>query len=136
MNFNPKFQQRERDYRFVQVPFNQIRIVDTHDQQRAAKLAGNHVKLWICESLEVHPASAEYPVYQSYIDTCVGGCLSHPQSATAGIEQAEQFLRTTFGWQYIVNDRDKPQYPRFAPLSSLGKQTIDALMNRHGIDGS
>ena len=51
-------------------------------------------------------ASYKFPIPQTYVDTCLTGCLEY------SIEYAQQFLSSTTGWsQYWLNDRLIPRRP-------------------------
>ena len=52
------------------------------------------------------PPSPEYPILQSYVDVILQGCLE------IDFEFARQFIHDTKHWQYLVNDRKAPLYPR------------------------
>ena len=52
------------------------------------------------------PPSARYPILQSYVDVCLGGCLEH------GGAFAREFIETTFLWSpYWLNERELARRP-------------------------
>ena len=49
---------------------------------------------------ETSPASDEHPICQTYVDTCLLGCLER-----GGVSLAERWASTTGGWSvYWLND--------------------------------
>lgn len=121
---DPALQQREQDYRFTPVSPEQL-----HFELPAALTAHllNWLQtrdIWICESLKIEPSSAQYPVHQSYIDTCLAGCLE-----LGGEAAAKRFVDSTTGWQHCrINDRAAPKYPRAARVNPADYATIDRLL--------
>ena len=71
------------------------------------------------------------PINQTYVDTCLIGCLE------SGSERViEQFIETTYGWENgWYNDRIRPQYPRAAVLTNKQIELVDSLLERAGILG-
>ncbi|WP_100643777.1 gamma-glutamylcyclotransferase [Alteromonas facilis] len=130
---NPKFQQRERDYQFKAVGLEQISFLEDIPSEYLQRIKRPGVTLWICESLDIAPASVEYPVYLSYVDTCLAGCLSHFANLDEGLDAARTFLQTTHGWQHVIDDRANPQYPRRANVSREHQHMISSLLNQHNI---
>ena len=128
---NPKLQARERDYRFVQVSMAQIEVLDCPNAQLSHHIESSDVTLWICESLDVYPAHVSHPIYQSYIDTCLSGCISHFQEHDQDYAElhARHFVRYTNGWQHVVNDRSKPKYPRGAEIDPATLALIDTILH-------
>lgn len=127
---SPALQQRERDYRFVEVNHDSVLLnksgISNYNSAEIAtfKQALAPFNLWICETLECAPASQDYPVNQTYIDTCMAGCLEH-----GGIEEAKAFITLTQAWDHPrVNDRASPQYPRAANVSQEATEIIDGLL--------
>ena len=127
---NPKLQSRERDYRFVEVGLAQVNALNCPNVNLIEQLQKPDVSLWICESLDVYPSNAEHPIYQSYIDTCLSGCISHfdGHNKEFGLQHARHFIRSTGGWQHIVDDRADPQYPRHAMIDAYMQSLIDSLL--------
>ena len=74
-------------------------------------------------------ADQHHPVYQSYIDTCLIGCME-----TKAENFAIEFIQSTHFWQdYWVNDRQLPQYPRHARLTAAQQRSVDTLLQSCGI---
>ena len=71
---SPELQVREQDYRFIPVMLEQIDMHFEHHQDRYTKQLSKK-RIWLCESLAHQQADARHPVYQSYIDTCLVGCI-------------------------------------------------------------
>ncbi|MDB2331098.1 gamma-glutamylcyclotransferase, partial [Alteromonas sp.] len=80
-----------------------------------------------CETLACEPATPKYPVHQTYIDTCISGCLEH-----GGVKEAKAFINLTSHWHHPrVNDRKAVKYPRAAHISHDVLSEIDALLIEH-----
>ncbi len=138
---NPSLRAREKNYRFVEVPANAISMVDSFYCEQTLSHRANsnqanknallrdvlqHHQLWLCETLLCHHASTDFPVSQSYIDTCLVGCLEH-----GGVSEATAFIEHTHGWEHPrINDRANPIYPRAAAISQQQLAQIDMLMNK------
>ena len=131
---SPALQEREKDYRFVEVSpqdlnfhleksgFNKAQ--HTQDEGHSIEGALAQFTYWICETLFCVPASEAFPVYQTYIDTCMAGCLEH-----GGKEEAERFVGQTSLWAHPrVNDRASPKYPRAAKVRAKDAMQIDKLL--------
>lgn len=129
---NPSLQQREQDYRFVQVEHGSVMLNGCQNAQLWEQVDKSRIKLWICESLQSYPANTEFPINLSYIDTCLSGCIHHYGSrgehSNSGYADAKRFIETTTGWQNIVDDRSSPRYPRAAHLSHSDYVLIDELL--------
>jgi hypothetical protein len=104
------------------------------DQKNIAMLDGSKSApegdIWFYAVTEKHFASPEYPIVQSYVDTCLNGCLeieaTYPLAKEA--EFAETFLRTSTDWsKYWVNDRI---YPRRAFIYLPNASKIDHLIRK------
>jgi hypothetical protein len=89
-------------------------------------------RIWICETLQVGVASEENPLPQSYVDTCMSGCLE-----SKGIDGAIEFIQQTRGWDCVwLNDRHleyTPRYPRYTPISTEHAALIDSLLEQQGV---
>ena len=120
-------QKREQDYRFVALD---VSMIDIHDRQHEAHLTQLTAKqIWMCETLDTTPADVHHPVYQSYVDTCLVGCLE-----AGGESFALSFIESTHLWEvHWVNDRRNPFYPRAAMLSKEQQQAIDKLLSQLGL---
>ncbi|WP_334036749.1 gamma-glutamylcyclotransferase [Alteromonas macleodii] len=122
---NPALQEREKDYRFVEVSGKALNF---HQHKGSASLDGvlAQFTFWICETLDCAQASDAYPVHQTYVDTCLSGCLEH-----GGIEEAERFIVHTSLWEHPrVNDRTNPKYPRAAVVNPDHFEHIDRLLSK------
>ncbi|WP_421714417.1 gamma-glutamylcyclotransferase family protein [Alteromonas stellipolaris] len=127
---NPSLRAREKNYRFVEVPVSAIEHVSSSLCNQSSftpvlRDALSHHQLWLCETLLCHHASSDFPVSQSYIDTCLVGCLEH-----GGVSEAHAFIEHTHGWEHPrINDRANPLYPRAAIISKQHLAQIDRLLN-------
>jgi hypothetical protein len=67
-----------------------------------------------------------FPMVQSYVDICVDGCLEIEASYRTADGFAQDFIKTTTGWnKYWVNDRLYPRRPFiYAPNSSAIDQAL------------
>jgi len=134
ITLNPSLQKREQDYRFVELAHRQVEPNGCQNTQLWAHVTQPNAKLWICESLKRDPATPDFPINLSYIDTCLSGCIQHYQGLSArynieqGISEAKRFIETTSDWQSIVNDRHVPRYPRAAVLTKREESLIDELL--------
>lgn len=123
VEFNPSFQHREKDYQFRQVEVTQLLTAANKELAPSLVCALSEVSVWICESLEMTPASSEFPVNQTYIDTCLAGCIEQ-----GGESWARRFIDTTSLWQHPRNnDRSLPKYPRAANCERDIYTLIDSL---------
>lgn len=131
---SPALQQRERDYRFVQVKHKHVlpnvaATLSANSDDSDTDMTVFHQALapfsvWICETLACAEATAAYPVNQSYIDTCLAGCIEH-----GGRDEAQAFIDLTRCWEHPrVNDRASPNYPRAASVSREITEVIDELL--------
>ncbi|MFT6408271.1 MAG: hypothetical protein ACJAQ6_001688 [Arenicella sp.] len=118
--------QRERGYRFTAINVEDIRL------DGAETIFTELDRIWICETLRTDIASTENPLPQSYVDTCISGCLE-----AKGVEGAIEFIQQTQGWDCVwINDRHlehTPRYPRYTPVSGEQAILIDALLDQQGV---
>ena len=122
---SPALAEREKDYTFTQVSADAIFTDFTRDAHDYLLQRLSDKQLWICQTLDVHPAEPDFPVSQTYIDTCLAGCLEH-----GGQEEAKRFIAQTSLWEHPrVNDRVAPQYPRAALVDSKQIEHIDTLLS-------
>lgn len=124
-HLDPALQKREQDYRFTPVTIAQLNF--ELNTQLAERLVGWLATrdIWICESLKIEPSTALYPVNQSYIDTCLAGCLE-----LGGFAAARRFIESTSGWDHHrMNDRQAPKYPRNAVVKHEHVDLIDQLLD-------
>ena len=121
---DPALEDREKDYRFTSVALDSLALALPKEQDQQVREWLSDKQLWICETLTVSPASKAYPVSQTYIDTCLAGCIEH-----GGEEEAVRFIETTRGWQHPrQQDRLAPRYPRAAHVDKETLQRIDSLL--------
>ncbi|XOV79827.1 MAG: gamma-glutamylcyclotransferase family protein [Aestuariibacter sp.] len=121
-------QQREQNYQFVQIDSEQLALWD--EQHRFPWGEDDNERcVWICRLRNPGQSSQVFPIYQTYVDTCIVGCLED-----IGEQFARQFIRSTCNWQgYWVNDRNQPQYPRAAKVGLEHQQHIDDLLADEGV---
>ncbi|UAA38929.1 gamma-glutamylcyclotransferase [Paraneptunicella aestuarii] len=141
-------QKREMNYRFTQVAFDSLNILPRGELENESGAEFSNASIWVCEVLNPGQPCSDIPMYQSYIDTCLIGCLE-----AANEEFAKEFILSTLGWHgtdknkdresdkgvfshkvqikqpHWINDRTSPQYPRAAKLSSHDYQIIDELLH-------
>ncbi len=101
------------------------------DQNKATRLDGSKAAIdgdiWFYTSPEKRGASPEFPIRQSYVDTCVSGCLEIEETFALAKEAkfAETFLKTSTDWStYWINDR----IPASGTIPHQSK--IDQLLKR------
>lgn len=116
---------RERGY-----VFTQIDPASVHPADRSAPPLPDG-RYWIVVNREQVSADADHPIPQTYVDTCLIGCLE-----TGGEDRARAFIRATELWDAPwVDDRQgqAPLYPRLTPPSSQQQEQIDALLAAEGV---
>jgi len=126
----PELQDREKNYRFTAVePENIIPFFENDE------LPKKDAKYWVCEVLNPTESCENHPIYQSYVDTCLVGCLENGDENFASL-----FIASTFGWihsqhseqhqpAHWINDRNAPHYPRAAAINEAMASRIDQLLN-------
>lgn len=121
--------ERERGYQFLRVSIDELSWGSEGSEGQKLSTSDN---VWICETLTPGAATTANPLPQSYIDTCLSGCME-----SQGIEGAKRFITQTIGWNSIwTNDRLSsrlPIYPRYAPVSAAQVQLIDSLLEQAGV---
>ncbi|MCC2617911.1 hypothetical protein LJ739_16785 [Aestuariibacter halophilus] len=119
--FSADFRKREQDYTFEQVDPAQVSSAQPQDP---LPVTLRDSRIWICHTRARQPANPDYPVSQSYVDTCLTGCLE-----VGGHDFAQAFIDTTH-WQDVHWhwDRHEPIYPRRARNTQPHWQVIDALL--------
>ncbi len=124
---DPGLAERERDYQFVSVSTADLEL-DLTEAASALLFPWLESKsLWICETLLQQPADKDFPVSQTYIDTCMAGCIEH-----GGEAEAVKFIKTTSLWEHPrSNDRHDPVYPRAGRVPKSVCTRIDALMEAY-----
>ncbi len=118
--------ERERGYQFSLLsPSELIRVAGDHELRADDRI-------WICESLQPGTATELCPLPQSYVDTCLSGCID-----AHGVDSAARFVDQTDGWNCIwVNDRDTQQtpiYPRNTRVSAKQSELIDSILEERDV---
>ena len=116
---------RERGYVFTELPRETVRPADA----RHGELPEG--RFWIVVNREQVRADASHPIPQSYVDTCLVGCLE-----TGGEARACAFIRNTELWDAVwIDDRETaaPLYPRRTPPTAGQRETIDRLLAGEGV---
>lgn len=88
-------------------------------------------QFWIVVNHEQVQADPAHPIPQTYVDTCLIGCLE-----TGGEDLARDFLRSTEFWvESWIDDRDhaSPLYPRLTPADTALRRRIDRLLEDAGL---
>ena len=98
-----RFDEREKGYDRIIVSWHEVTPLS--EQQLPEQGI-----LWAYTGKHTGMPSTSRPIMQSYLDVIVHGCLNYGDVFT------HRFTELTKHWQHLVNDRDKPQYPR--PLAS------------------
>lgn len=80
--------------------------------------------IWVYIPKKTNKATKDYPIVQSYVDVVLEGCFKISN------DFAKEFIDTTNGWKYLVNDRENPKYPR-AEKNLIFKKEIDFLLSSH-----
>ena len=117
--------ERERFYDIVEIDRQSLSFRGEH----AGSIAGT-AKIWICANREVNFSTNEFPLPQTYIDTCLVGCFE-----AGGRAFAREFVRETSGWDHCwLNDRgDHAIYPRNTPTDAAMEATVDELLEEAGV---
>lgn len=135
-----KLRKREQNYHFVELPIEAIflhsTVCENHPRNRSypgAKLCPENefgkARIWICQVADPQCATLSHPIYQSYVDTCISGCLEQ-----VGEEFAANFVMQTLGWDGVwVNDRKAGKYPRAAHVNVAMQKRIDDLLHMQGV---
>ena len=116
---------RERGYDFTEVEGAAVRLLTPDD----VDLAG--ARFWIVVNRQSLRADESHPIAQSYVDTCLIGCLE-----SGGEAMARHFIDTTEMWDcHRIDDRDwpTPLYPRGTPAGPDERAQIDAMLHAAGI---
>lgn len=124
---DPSLARRERDYQFVSVSVADLQFDIDRDAEAMLLPWLERRSLWVCETLLQQPADDDFPVSQTYIDTCLAGCIEH-----AGEQEAVRFIQTTQLWDHPrTHDRASPVYPRAGRVSAEMHARIDQIMADH-----
>ena len=82
-----------------------------------------NIKIWTYATKTPEKPTKNFPILLSYIDVILKGCLDTGENFT------EEFIKTTDGWEFMLNDRKNPKYPRAisnAPIDKIDK--IDKII--------
>ena len=98
-----------REQGYVRTPLD---VSQVEPSASSPDLADAEIWYWASASQDL--PSVKHPIIQSYVDTCIGGCLeveeAFPAAKAAGF--ARQFVETTDDWQEPwINDRLLPWRP-------------------------
>jgi hypothetical protein len=127
-----KLRKRERNYHFVELDQQDIALVTSKNDVSLIPDADN-AKFWICQVANPQNSRDTHPICQSYVDTCLSGCL---QDVDASVAQnfAVSFVEKTQGWDgFWLNDRNAPKYPRGANVSQTMQRRIDDILRDLGV---
>lgn len=122
----PELEKRESNYRFTPLSVDDFSFEDPWKGDEALlKEQLSRRSIWVCETLKIDHPEQEYPVNQSYVDTCLVGCLE-----IGGALFARQFIEQTSGWEKAwLNDRQQKNYPRHAKIDRQQQQAIDQSLS-------
>lgn len=117
---------REVDYRFVEIQPDSVQFTREVCPEIRQKI--NNSNIYICESLLIEAPTKKFPVYQSYLDTCLAGCIE-----VGGEMEATAFMRSTSGWPSfgVIDDRAAPRYPRVGHISKESYEIIDSVLSEY-----
>ena len=123
-----KLRKREQNYHFIELELDEL---DIHCESTSHRLDIHResIKVWICQVADPQTSKDTHPICQSYVDTCLSGCLEHKDE-----QFAMQFIEQTAGWDgHWLNDRGNPRYPRAAQVATRMQKQIDSLLEKVGI---
>ncbi|WP_122073375.1 gamma-glutamylcyclotransferase family protein [Pseudophaeobacter sp. EL27] len=97
------------------------------DHQIQHPLPGNpEISLYAVPLEAQNQGSARHPILLSYLDVVVQGHLQ-----VFGETGVDDFFASTRGWDApILNDRQKPRYPRHQLLTAVERQLVDHHLNQ------
>ena len=119
--------EREQNYRFAPISLEDLRF----DQQQGLELSLENSRFWVCETLNIQKADDEFPVNQSYVNTCLIG--AYEQNGNQGIQE---FISSTHAWpkKGIQNDTDCPLYLRASLISETDKMVFEQCLKKATIN--
>ena len=132
-HISDELRNREQDYQFVEVDPANIEVGQNSPlaQAQLTEIRANPrtSKIWICANMHKNQANIHYPIYQTYLDTCLVGCFEQ------GITNfAAKFIQSTHFWQHgWINDRHNCRYPRAALVTEQQQAQIDQLLEQHQV---
>ncbi len=113
---------RERFYDILEVNPENIHPFNAEH----SNLLTNNNKFWVFKTRTPTPPTKKFPLPQSYVDTCLIGCLEN-----GGIEQGKLFVDQTEGWDCEwINDRSVATqiFPRAQPIDDAWAKEIDEIL--------
>ena len=117
----PKVDEREAMYDRVRLD-----LLDFAGTQELP--AGIDCYIYVGHAPHTEVADPDYPILQSYVDAVMQGFLDK-----FGEQGAARFIEETDGWHTpIVQDRDRPFYPRSVTLSFEEQEMIDHYLKKSG----
>jgi len=109
LNDLPKLDERECDYRRVQLFREDIEIIHDHSNETIddQELLAPNAIIWVYVIVDTFIPTTKIPISQIYIDCILMGCIKE-----GGIEFAKQFIENTYGWNTSVwvNDRTSEHF--------------------------
>jgi hypothetical protein len=117
LEFDDSFEKREQDYKFTALSPETILLARPEfTLHKGLTSLLEKQPVYICETLDVQPSDANYPVNFSYILTCLQGCFE--MDGAAGVAS---FLDLTQEWRdaIVVDDLVNPKYPRPTVLNDF-----------------
>lgn len=118
----PELIEREKNYTFIKIDKSQLQV----EKNKHVDPNGH---FWLCQPNEEQSAHRDYPVHQTYVDTCILGCLESGDDSFA-----IDFVKHTMGWEHCwINDRHSPKYPRAAAASSAEQVKVDQILADAGV---
>jgi hypothetical protein len=105
-----KTKEREIDYTATAVPADRIEMLDGAGPWDTGKV----VYIFVSDDVAISKPTSGCPIVQSYVDTCINGCLEIEAIYRSAHGFVQEFIDTTTGWKtaYWVNDRLYPRRPR------------------------
>ena len=129
---NDKLRKREANYHFIELSFEAIEFHSTTPGASLDVYPGNDIcdaRIWICQVANPQSSTLSHPIYQSYVDTCLSGCLEH-----ADEKFAVNFVKQTLGCDGIwLNDREAGKYPRAPNINVAMQKRIDDLLQAQDV---
>ena len=126
-NIDKQLQQREQDYCFCEVELSslsfQMQLTDVQTEILSS------MTFYICETLLKQQPDSDFPVCDSYIDTCLAGCME-----VGGSDEVRRFIATTKYWPITHKRRDRGAhfYPRSAVISAQNYTLFDEIQKSEG----
>lgn len=128
---SPDLHKREMNYRFTELRSDELSFTPAPNGKVNSLSHNSAHRYWICETLQQQRADQKHPLLQTYIDTCLIGCLE-----TDMPNFAHEFIESTQFWcleteqDYWLNDRGSPKYPRAATINVEQSKLIDDLLQQ------